>query len=234
MAEHIIIPRRFNGPPESGHGGYVGGVVAGLVGGEAEITLRRPPPLDKPLEVQRLDGDVTLVEGDTVIAEGVPTSVEMEAPESVSLSDAEAASRSYMGLRQHAFPTCFGCGPERTEGDGLRIFPGRVEGREVVAAPWTPHSSLVGEDGIVAPEFVWAALDDSGAWSLFSEPNQGMPVVLGRMAARLIAPVSAGEGCVVVGWPLGEDGRKLYSGTALFSAAGELRAVARATWVRLA
>jgi predicted amidohydrolase len=54
------------------------------------------------------------------------------------------------------------------------------------------------------------------------------------MAARLLAPIAHGERCVVIGWPLGEDGRKLYSGTALFSHDGELRAVARATWVRLA
>ena len=57
--------------------------------------------------------------------------------------------------------------------------------------------------------------------------------MLGRLAARLIAPVQPGERCVVIGWPLGEDGRKLYSGTALFSHDGELLAFARATWVRL-
>ena len=33
-------------------------------------------------------------------------------------------------------------------------------------------------------------------------------------------------------WPLGEDGRKLYAGTALFSADGELLALARQTWIR--
>ncbi len=57
--------------------------------------------------------------------------------------------------------------------------------------------------------------------------------MLGRMAAKLIAPVQPSERCVVIGWPLGEDGRKLYSGTALFSADGELCSVARATWVRI-
>jgi hypothetical protein len=57
--------------------------------------------------------------------------------------------------------------------------------------------------------------------------------VLGRLATKLLAPVRAGERCVVTGWPLGEDGRKLYSGSALFSADGDLRAVARATWVRI-
>jgi hypothetical protein len=159
--------------------------------------------------------------------------VEIDVPEPVSYEEAETATKSYLGFRQHTFPTCFACGPQRTQGDGLRIFPGWVRGRDVVAAPWTPYLSLADEDGLVRPEFVWAALDDPGAWSLWTEPNEGRPVVLGRMAAKLLAPVRAGERCVVTGWPLGEDGRKLYSGTALFSADGDLRAFARATWVRI-
>ena len=32
-------------------------------------------------------------------------------------------------------------------------------------------------------------------------------------------------------WPLGEDGRKLYAGTALFAADGALLALARQTWI---
>jgi len=35
----------------------------------------------------------------------------------------------------------------------------------------------------------------------------------------------------VLGWPLGEDGRKLYAGTALYTADGELLARARQTWI---
>ena len=57
--------------------------------------------------------------------------------------------------------------------------------------------------------------------------------MLGRLAAKMIAPIQPSDRCVVIGWPLGEDGRKLYAGSALFSADGELHAVARATWVRL-
>ena len=51
------------------------------------------------------------------------------------------------------------------------------------------------------------------------------------MTARLDRVPEAGEECVVASWPLGEDGRKLYAGTALFSAAGELLAIARQTWI---
>ena len=41
-------------------------------------------------------------------------------------------------------------------------------------------------------------------------------------------PVSA---CVVTSWPLGEDGRKLFAGTALFAADGELLALAKQVWI---
>jgi hypothetical protein len=235
MSEHVTIDQRFNGPPESGHGGYVCGVVAGLVGGPAEVTLRRPPPLGRPLEVERLGtGTITLRDGETVIVEGAPTSVEIDLPEPVGFPDAEVASQSFIGFREHPFPGCFGCGPQRAESDALRTFPGWVEGRNIVAAPWTPRTSLAGDDGAVRPEFVWAALDCPGAWALIRDASEGPPVVLGRLAAKLQAPVRGGERCVVIGWPLGEEGRKLYSGTALFSEGGQLRAFARATWVRLA
>ncbi len=235
MSEQVTIERRFNGPPESGNGGYVCGVVAGLVGGTTEVTLRRPPPLDRPLQVARLaDGGVALRDGETVIAEGAPASLEIDPPAPVSFNEAEEASQSFLGFRQHIFPTCLVCGTRRTEGDGLRIFPGSIPGRDIVAAPWTPDASLAGGGSTVRPEFVWAALDCPSGWAVFGDPSQGRPAVLGRLAAKLIAPVRPGERCVVIGWPLGEDGRKLYSGTALFSHDGELRAVARATWVRVA
>ncbi len=233
MSEQVTIDRRFRGPPESGNGGYVCGVVARLVGSAAEVTLRRPPPLDRPLQVVRLDGSgIALRDGETVIAEGAPASVGLEVSEPVSFPEAEAAAKSYAGFRQHPYPTCFVCGPQCAESDSLRIFPGPVAGRDIVAAPWTPDASLADANGTVRPEFVWAALDCPGWFAFFTElPKR--PVVLGRLAAKLIAPVRPGERCVVIGWPLGEDGRKLYSGTALFSHDGELRAFARATWVRL-
>ncbi len=230
MSKHVTIDQRFHGPPESGNGGYVCGVVAGLIGGTAEVTLRRPPPLDRPLEVVRLDeGGIALHDGETVIAQGAPAAVEIEYPEPVSFDEATAAAKSYIGFRHHPFPTCFVCGPQRAEGDGLHIFPGRVRGRDIVAAPWTPDPSLADKDGQVRPEIVWAALDCPSGFAVMSPETMA---VLGRLATKLLAPVRAGERCVVTGWPLGEDGRKLYSGSALFSADGDLRAVAKATWIR--
>jgi hypothetical protein len=51
------------------------------------------------------------------------------------------------------------------------------------------------------------------------------------MTARVERAPGVDEECVVTAWPLGEDGRKLHAGTALFSAGGELLAIARQTWI---
>ena len=232
MTEQVVISRRFRGPPESGNGGYTCGVVAALVGGPAEVTLRRPPPLDRPLDVHRLDGgSVAVLDGDTLVAEGAPASVEIEVPEPVTFEEAVTAAKSYLGFRHHPFPTCFVCGPKRAEGDGLRIFPGWVADRNIVAAPWTPDASVADEDGQVRPEIVWAALDCPSGFAVITPETVA---VLGRLAVKLVAPVQPGKRCVAIGWPLGEEGRKMYSGTALFGEGGDLRAFARATWVRIA
>ena len=51
------------------------------------------------------------------------------------------------------------------------------------------------------------------------------------MTARIDRVPDVSEGCVATAWPLGGDGRKLYAGTALFTRAGELLALARQTWI---
>lgn len=234
MSQRIIVRQRFRGPPESGHGGYTCGLIAAFIDCPAEVTLRRPPPLERELKVRRPDGGrVAVYDGETLIAEAAAATLEMPVPAPVSHDEATAASEGYLGFQQHLFPGCFGCGPERAEGDGLRIFAGRVRGRDIVAAPWTPDSTLASTGSEVRPEFVWAALDDSGAWSLQSGLQGWQPIVLGRIAAALLDRVAVGERCVVIGWPLGQEQRKAYSGTALFGEDGSLRAYARATWVRL-
>jgi hypothetical protein len=90
-----------------------------------------------------------------------------------------------------------------------------------VACPWTPTE--------VTPELVWAALDCPGAIAV-GYPDRG-ETLLGRFAVEIDALPRVGERYVVVGWPLGEEGRKLYAGTALFGEDGRQLASARATWI---
>lgn len=219
-----MIDARYNGPEGSGNGGYTCGLVAArLRSPGAEVTLRRPPPLGRPLDVRRDDGRVTVLDGDRVVAEGEVAEVELELPAPVGRGDAERASALYSGFARHHFPTCFVCGPERAPGDGLRIFAGPVEGRRdgVVAAPW-----VAGEP---RPELIWAALDCPGAFAVgWAERGE---TVLGRMAAEVRGVPAPGERCVVIGWPLGADGRKLYAGTALLGEHGRPLGRARQTWI---
>jgi hypothetical protein len=223
----ITIDPRFCGPATSGNGGYTCGLVAAHVGEPAEVTLRRPPPLGRSLRVARVEGGVEVYDGEVLVAEGVPADVQLDLPEPVDVPTAERAAAHYSGFKEHAFPTCFVCGPERE--DGLGIFASAVEGRDLVAAPWVPSADLADGDGAVRREFVWAALDCPGAFAVgFSGRGE---LLLGRLAARVDRAPQAGEHCVVVGWPLGADGRKLYAGTALFSERGDAYAAARATWI---
>ena len=215
----IVIARRFRGPAESANGGYACGRLAAFVDGPAEVTLRLPPPLERPLRVEREDGRVLLLDADALVAEARPAEVEVEPPEPPSFEEARGAELP-RGDETSPFPECFVCGRER--GDGLRIFPGAWNGG--VAATWTPGADPC------APELVWAALDCPGAYAAMGGTVRGEPV-LGRLAARVDALPHPGERCVVIGWPLGHDGRKLFPGTALFGEDGRVLGVARATWI---
>lgn len=235
MREQVVIGRRFNGPPNSAHGGYACGVVARFVPGTAEVSLRRPPPIEQPMEIRRLNGgSVEASVGDTVIAQGAPTTVEVDVPEPVRPAQAEVAVRSYFGFDKHAFPLCFGCGPARAVGDGLRIFSGPVAGRQLVAAPWTPEPWHLDQEGRVKSELLWAVLDCPSGWAaIYLDPTlSDAGILLARFAVRLIHPVSEGDRCVVTGWPITAEARKLCTGAALLSATGDVRALGRALWIR--
>jgi hypothetical protein len=48
MTASLVVAPRFCGPPGSANGGYACGLIAAYLDGQAEITLRRPPPLATP------------------------------------------------------------------------------------------------------------------------------------------------------------------------------------------
>jgi len=226
----VLIARRFNGPPSSGHGGYSAGRAAALVGGPVvEVTLRRPPPLETALPVVRRDGAAALLDGADVVAEARPAELSLEAPPPVGLDEAAAASERFAWEHDHPFPTCFGCGPERDPGDALCLFCGPVgDGR--FAVPWTPPAWTGGEQ--VDRVFAWAALDCPS--SAPAHDTIAAPVVLGRLTVALDAPIAIGEPHVIQAWLERSEGRRRHTAAAIFTAAGERRAAARAVWVELA
>lgn len=226
----FLVPARFCGPPVSGNGGWTSGHLAGLVTTSSEqpavtVRLRTPPPLDREMTVAEADGVWEVVDGDHLVAQaqaaagpqpqGIPAPVSFEA--------AQAAGERYEGLADHPFPTCFSCGTGRTSGDGLRLQPGRVDEADTYACAWVPADD-------VDLETVWAALDCPGGWA---SGIAGRPMVLGTMTARVDTLPVAGELHVVMAWQRGEEGRKHFSGTALYAADGTLLAQAEATWIAI-
>lgn len=228
----IEVAGRFHGPPSMGHGGYVAGLFATRTDGPVRVTLRRPTPLDTPLEMVELgDQRYELRAGDDVVAASEPTSFTLEVPRAPTLEEArsaEAGSPSHFdGRGVHG--QCFGCG-NRPEGEGLRVFAGPLvlDGRPVVAGTWRPTDEMVGPDGDVDPLWVLAALDCPGAFAFIAaEVRAGL---LGRIEFEQHARVPGDAEHVVLGWQVGHDGRKMFAGTALFDADGALLAGALATW----
>jgi hypothetical protein len=234
VPDSLTIPARFNGPPGSANGGYTCGLLAGMLEAEvAEVSLRAPPPLERPLQIVRAAGQLELHDGETLVATATPAELELDAPAPVSPADARAASKA--GLEEwtarHPFPTCVVCGPDREPRDGMRLFPGSLgDGR--FAAEWTPDRSLGAGGDPVPRECVWAALDCPTSAPV-ADFGERPPVVLARLSARLDHPVVVGEPHAIVSWPLEVDGRKRHAAAALFNAEGRLLCASRALWIEL-
>lgn len=235
----MTIARRFRGPPNSGNGGYVCGMLARHIPGAAEVALRAPPPLETELNVVEVEADRwELRQGAATIAIGRSTTLDVNRLERAKYEEAvEAEKRTPIKPHQHLLPMCFVCGPERTPSDGLRLFAGPLARQDAVvfAVPWIPDPSLAAADGLVAPEFVWSALDcPTGYVCQFDRETRSftaMPILLGTLSARIEGRPRPGERCVVTSWQTGSQGRRLIAEAAIFGEEENLLAVGRAIWI---
>jgi hypothetical protein len=231
-SERVIVGERFCGPPGAGKGGYVAGLVAGRLGGQAEVSLRRPTPLGVPLSLRLASGAWRLESAGELLVEGraLRSLRSLPAPPPAPhFEHAVIASKSAPAA--HPFPRCFVCGPERDAGDGLHILAGPVlpDCFAVVAAPWTPDASLCADGERVDVAFLWSALDCPGA--MVAMEDRPRPVLLARMAGAVSGRVRRGERCVVVGWRIARDGVKHTTGTALHGEDGTLHGASEQLWI---
>lgn len=225
------IAARFNGPPGSGNGGYVAGLLAQRVDAKAvSVRLRVPPPLDTPLDVHFDGAAAELRDGDVVVARAEPADLEFELPKLPSLDEARAAAAEVPPRTEHPFPTCFGCGPDRPPGEAVGALLGQVD--DVLwAGVWRPGPLLPHEGGHVAPEVVWSALDCPSAQPV--APDGGPAHVLGTLTARLEHPVALDTDHLLLAWALGREGRKAWSASAIVSPDGMVCGVAKAVWISI-
>ncbi|MGZ8769070.1 hypothetical protein [Aeromicrobium sp.] len=233
VMEQTIIAAQFNGPDNSGNGGYVCGLIADRVPGHAGVrtsSLRTPPPLDIPL-VWEVGGDsASLIEPpSTVIGTAIPGAFDADVLPCPTPEQAQSGHDTYPGFAHHPFDRCFTCGTQRRPGDGLRLFTGPITD-STVAGPWTPHEAFGGPDGRINVPVMWAALDCPGGWAAdFSK----QPMVLGRMTAEILRRPTAGEPCLSIGGLRRTEGRKYSTNTALYSVDGELLGHAEQIWISI-
>ena len=230
--EMFEIADRFCGPPRSGNGGYVCGRIAKHMQGTVAVRLKMPPPLNAELRLESSDEEAHLYHDKTLIGEAKRSLLELQPLPRPSYEEAEHSAQRFIGFRAHPFPGCFVCGPERKLTDGLCIFPGAVNESSTIAGPWVPDPSLADDSGNIKSEFMWSALDCTGAFAVMPLP-EGTSIVLGELCATIVTPLTPGERCVVMGWPLGADGRKRLAGTAVYAESGRLVAKARAVWIEV-
>jgi hypothetical protein len=93
-----------------------------------------------------------------------------------------------------------------------------------------PDREFGDDNGFLRAEFLWAAMDCPTGFAA-GFPTAGK-LVTGRLAVQQLKSIRTGAGCVLMSWPLGVEGRKHFSAACLYQDE-ELRAVARATWIRI-
>lgn len=228
--ETLTIPARFQGPAGVANGGYVSGMLAERLGGTAEVTLRKPTPVNRPILVKERGTGSWLEDDGQVLAAARTTTLELELPMRPSF-EAATIARDRFDPKGHPNRQCFVCGPERQCADGLRIFAGPIADG-VVAAPWVPDPTLSAEGvagGEIQTRFVWSALDCPGAMA--ASGGRLRPMLLGHIAGVQDRPVHAGEPCVVVGWHRATSGRKHEVATALIDGRGRVVARTVQIWI---
>jgi hypothetical protein len=232
----VIIDSRYNGPKTSGNGGWVAGSLARLLGtGSVSVTLRAPAPLAVPMFVRwQGDGSATLDHDGALIAEATVAPLQLDVPKAPDPKEAGAAGvlaqkvSAQLGA-DWPYAHCFSCGFARS--DGLGIVPGPVGRDGMVATTWTPPSPMADASGQLAVEATWAALDCSAGIAWTHRLGVGTAMVTARITAVIDQPLQVGRQYTVIGWPITQEGRKLHAGTAIFDAAGNVRARSRQLWL---
>ena len=251
----LSVDERFCGPPGTGNGGYVCGRLANYLSprvtdAEAvQVRLQAPVPLECSLDIWLTEnGSLQLKQEEKVLATAVIRPLTVELPPCPPFSVAVEAAKHCRGLTFHPFPECFVCGPDRLVGDGLRILPGPISRTDmqpepddgfdsIVTAPWRPDQSLapvmtgLNQGTVISPEFIWAALDCTGSFSIDFSADKVL--VLGQFTVRLLSAVQVGEPCVVLGWLTRVEGRKHCADTAIYNAKQKICGLGEAIWIQI-
>ena len=138
--ERVSIARRFNGPPSSGQGGYSCGLLGErFEGGNAAVSLRVPPPLERELERRREGERLALIDGRPSSPRASPRGSSSMVPEPVTLDRRPRGVRRLPVDRPPPLPDLLRLRPRALAGRGDRDPDGIAGGATgQFAATWTP------------------------------------------------------------------------------------------------
>ncbi|MTE14529.1 PaaI family thioesterase [Nocardia aurantiaca] len=234
QAQALTIPAHIHGYPQVAFGGYLAGLLAANTGADTvRVDFRRVVPVGTPILLSRPEpghAALTAVD-DALLVQASPAALTLDPIPAPPWSDAVNAVEAALSSPHRAVTDCYGCGVACDPGRGLRLFPWRVPGTEIMAAAWTPDPGLADDNGELPPEVVWSALDCPGGLAAFIFSRMGQGAFTAAMTATQLAPITAGSDYISHAWAMHHDGRKHTVGVALSTSDGDLCALSEALWI---
>ena len=220
MTEFVSIPWRFRGPASSGQGGYSAGVAASFIEGPAHVRLRRPPPLDRQLSVERTPDGVAILDGEDVVLAASSSALEAMPPTDHAQLSAVFARGPQPAPDWHMASTCFVCGTQET----LGMHPTPMDDFPVWATVWTPERD--GIRGVLASEVVWALLDCPAGWATTDSerPKRSFFPALADMTAEIVRPIPMGQPLAILGWMTSDGKRRIECESMILNETGAVLA----------
>lgn len=193
------------------------------------MTLHAPVPVETPLLLRKAGRRTHLWAGEELIASASSEKGQIGRVDPVDIAVARTSRERFGGQVGHPFPTCFVCGMDRADGDGLLLTPAPVPGLiRTTACVWRPSPAVTDTRGHVPDEIVWSVLDCPGGWT--ADPV-AEPMVLARMSAELYTRPVVGAEYLVVARQNSRSGRTSSNTSTLYDHVGTVLGTATAVWV---
>jgi len=242
----VSIDSVYNGPVNCGNGGYISGLLAGFIAGDAEIRINAAFPVESPLQVKNTDKGIGAFLDDKLLGSARSIQLELTIPTPPNLASAAAASQRFDFMHASDPKGCYVCSPLRTEENGLRVFCGALNEvvepdssidwrtqieKNIVAAVWQPADNLCNDEGCIDNIYVWSALDCPGAYAIkAAEADAGLQL-LGTCSGSIKTSLKPNKDYIISSWKISPNsGRKRFMGVAIHNTAGKLMACAEQIW----
>ncbi len=243
----VSIDGLYNGPINCGNGGYISGLLASFIEGDAEIRINAAFPVETPLQVKNTDAGIGVFLDDKLLGSARSIALALAIPSAPDLGSARAASQRFAFIHSSAPQGCYVCSPTRSRENGLRVFCGALDTvvktgspidwttqieQNIVAALWRPSDKLANKDGNIDNIYTWSALDCPGAYAIkAAEPDAGLQL-LGTCSGSIKTALKAEEDYILSSWKISPNsGRKRFMGVAIHSTSGTLMAYAKQIWI---